>query len=271
MYKKKNSIGFRCFYLVFEKEWTKNNWDTDGWRNILWGDYQPSLFNSICNNGGYMNEIWKCTRNKLVLVSIVSIVIFQKKSGQKMIWIQMEEEKYYQEIADPIYLTEYVIMVDIGRRFGNIQGIKWYQFPLFLLCCWKIETKNGWDTNLRRKILLGERQPSLLNPIFKIGGYRKQIQKHKINKTVLVYIVSVVCLKNKGWKMVATRLKEENYYRANITHQYYTQQPNKTKEDNGSQTYKYNMSLCYMISNAQWKSSECIAIHMYIFWCMEII
>lgn len=55
-------------------------------------------------------------------------------------------------------------------------------------------------------------------------------------------------------------MKEENYYQENTNHQYYTQQPNKTKGNNGSQTYKGAILLIYMISDVHWKSSEHIAI-----------
>ena len=50
----------------------------------------------------------------------------------------------------------------------------------------------------------------------------KQIQERTRNKTVPVYIVSVVYWKNSGQKMVATQMKEENYYWENADHQYYT-------------------------------------------------
>ena len=43
----------------------------------------------------------------------------------------------------------------------------------------------------------------------------KQIQKHARNKTLLVYIVCVVCSKNSGQKTVATQIEEENYYQEN--------------------------------------------------------
>ena len=48
------------------------------------------------------------------------------------------------------YLPQYVIMVDIGNRFINIQGIKQYLFPLFLLCAPIIADKRlvgcfGWQ------------------------------------------------------------------------------------------------------------------------------
>ena len=90
----------------------KNGWDTDVERRILWGDCQPSVLNSIFNNGVFRKEIQKDTRNKMVLVSIVS-VLFLKNSGQKTIVTQMEKEKYYREIANHQYLTQYVIMVCI--------------------------------------------------------------------------------------------------------------------------------------------------------------
>ena len=45
---------------------------------ILWGDCQPSVLNLICNNGVYIKEIQKGTRNKTVLVSIVSVVSLKK-------------------------------------------------------------------------------------------------------------------------------------------------------------------------------------------------
>lgn len=46
----------------------------------------------------------------------------------------------------------------------------------------------------------------------KLMDIKKQSQKLMRNKTVLVYIISVVvCRKNSGQKMVATQMKEEKY------------------------------------------------------------
>ena len=64
--------------------------DMDGGRKILWGDHQPSVLITICNNGGGKKQIQKCTRIKMVPVSIVSIVCL-KNSRKKMVWIRMEE------------------------------------------------------------------------------------------------------------------------------------------------------------------------------------
>ena len=58
-------------------------------------------------------------------------------------------------------------------------------------------------------------------------------------------------------------MEEEKYYGEIEDHQYYTQQRNKTKGNNGSQMYKYTISLTYMISDACWKSSKQIAKHIY--------
>ena len=52
----------------------------------------------------------------------------------------MKEKKYYAEILDHQYLPQYVIMVDIGNRFRNVQGVKLYWFPLFLSC---VKKKNS--------------------------------------------------------------------------------------------------------------------------------
>ena len=87
---------------MFKKK--KNGWEMDGGRKILWRDCQPSLVTSICYNVGNRKEIQKHTRNKMVLVSIVSIM-FLKNSRQKMVGIWMEEEKYYGEIANHHYLA----------------------------------------------------------------------------------------------------------------------------------------------------------------------
>ena len=108
--------------------------NADGGRNILWGDCQPSLLTSICNNGSYRDQIKKRTRTKMVPVLIVSIIVCLKNSRQKTVWIRMEEEKYYGKIANHHYLPQYVIMVDIGNIFRNTQELKRYWFPLFLLC-----------------------------------------------------------------------------------------------------------------------------------------
>ena len=67
----------------------------------------------------------------------------------------MEEEKYYGEIANHQYLTQYEIMVDIGNRFRNIQGIKRYQFPLFLWCDGKIADKKWFRHKVRKKNIIG--------------------------------------------------------------------------------------------------------------------
>ena len=96
--------------------------------SIYYGEIAvSSLHTSICNNGGYTKHIHKRTTNKTVPVSIVSIVC-SKNSRRKMVQIRMEEEIYYGEIANHHYLPQHVIMVDIGIRFRNIQGLKWYRF-----------------------------------------------------------------------------------------------------------------------------------------------
>ena len=100
----------------------------DGERKILWGYSQPSLLKLICNNDGYRKHNQKPTRNKMVLVYIVILIL--KNSRQKTVGIQIEEGKYYWKIVNHHYLTQYVIMVDIKRRFRNIQEIKQYRFTL---------------------------------------------------------------------------------------------------------------------------------------------
>ena len=74
--------------------------------------------------------------------------VFLKNNGRKMVGTQMEDKKYYGKIVGHQYWTLYGIMADIGRRFKNVKGIKWYWFPLlFLLCFWKItDKKTNWDT-----------------------------------------------------------------------------------------------------------------------------
>lgn len=47
----------------------------------------------------------------------------------------MEEEIYYGEITNHHYLPQYVIMVDRGIRFRNVQRLKRYRFPLFSIVC----------------------------------------------------------------------------------------------------------------------------------------
>ena len=42
--------------------------------------------------------------------------------------------------------------------------------------------------------------------------YEKWIKKHKMNKIVLVYIVSVVFLKIADKKTIGTQIEEEKYY-----------------------------------------------------------
>ena len=80
----------------------------------------------------YQKWIQKHTSNKMVPVYIISE--FLKNSGQKMVVTQIEKERYYGKIINNHYLTQYVIMADIGNRFRNVQGIKQYQLILFLLC-----------------------------------------------------------------------------------------------------------------------------------------
>ena len=112
--------------------------------------------------------------------------------------------------------------------------------------------------NLGRKILWKDFLPSLLSSMFEIGGYRKHIQKLIRNKMVPFYIFVVTCWKNSGQKLITTQMEEDNYYQKNANYQYYTQQPNKTKGYNGSQMYKDDVSLVYMILKARLNSSETI-------------
>ena len=58
----------------------------------------------------------------------------------------------------------------------------------------------------RKKNIIGRSLTSVLNSIFNIGGYRKEIQNRTRNKTVPVTIVSVMCLKNSKQKTFATRI-----------------------------------------------------------------
>ena len=139
-----------------------------------------------------MKQIQKHTRNTTVPVSIVSVV-FLKNIRTKTVWTWMEEEQYYDEIANHCYLTQYVIIVDIERRFRNVQGIKKYRFPLFLLCFLKIADKKQSEHRWRKKNkILGNYQVSVLNSIYNIGGYKKEIHKCTRNKMVPVFIVSVL-------------------------------------------------------------------------------
>ena len=144
--------------------------------------------------------------------------------------------------------------------------MKWYQFTLFLLYLGKIAEKNGYNTNGGRKLLLEECKPSLHNSMFKIGGYRKYIQKHSMKTMIPIYIVSVMCWKNSGQKkrLYHGLKKKYNYYWKNTDHHYCTHQPNKTKCNNGQQTYKVTVSLYSMISYDRWKGSKHIKTHIFI-------
>ena len=78
-------------FVFFKNIGQKKGSDKDGGRKIIWIYHQPHLLNSICNNGEYSKQIQKCTRNKMVPVSIVSL-LFLKNSGQKTVGIRMEEK-----------------------------------------------------------------------------------------------------------------------------------------------------------------------------------
>ena len=64
----------------------------------LSGDRGTSLLNSLCNNGGYTEQIHKRTRNKLVLVYMYSFV-FRKDIEQKTVVTRIYKYGHYWVIA----------------------------------------------------------------------------------------------------------------------------------------------------------------------------
>ena len=71
----------------------------------LSGGCGTSLLNSICNNGGHTKQIHKRTRNKSLLVYIVSFVRW-KDIEQKKVVTRIYEYGHYRVIAIHHYLTQ---------------------------------------------------------------------------------------------------------------------------------------------------------------------
>ena len=104
--------------------------------------YVSSLLNSLFNNDVHTKQIHKRITNKTVPVSIVFYCVFEKYRTEN-VRIRMEEKNIMGKSPYHHYIRQYVIMVDIRNIFINVQRIKRYRFPLFLLCVQKIEDRKG--------------------------------------------------------------------------------------------------------------------------------
>ena len=81
------------FYCVFEKYRTENVCIRMEEKKYYGEIAVSSLHTSICDNGGYTKHIHKCTTNKMVPVSIVSIVC-SKNRRQKRCFVRLNVTGY---------------------------------------------------------------------------------------------------------------------------------------------------------------------------------
>ena len=75
----------------------------------------------------------------------VDSIVFSNFSGRTWIESIIEKEKYYASIANHQYLIQYVIKVDIQKRFRKVQGIQRYWFTLIWLCFPILAAVRGLD------------------------------------------------------------------------------------------------------------------------------
>ena len=111
------------------------------------------------------------------------------------------------------YLPQYIIMVDIGNRFRNIQQIKQCQFSIVLYRGFQKQ----WTENVC--IPMEEDQHyveiavlSLVNSICNNSGYTKHIHKRTRNKTVPVSTVFYCLFKHQQTENICIRIVKEKYY-----------------------------------------------------------
>ena len=98
--------------------------------------YISSLLNSLFNNDVHTKQIHKRIPDKWYWFPLFSIVC-SKNIGRKMFAYGWRKKSIMGKSPYHHYIRQYVIMVDIQNIFINVQQIKRYRFPLFLLCVQK--------------------------------------------------------------------------------------------------------------------------------------